>query len=118
MRDRLNALVLSGQKRATAGLWKLDYLREGERIDAVGERQALLDSDDQPLAVVEITRVESHRFSDVPFEFAIAEGEGFRSIEHWRDGHRAYYEGEGALVADDDLVVCVWMEVCSPEPLE
>ena len=32
-----------------------------------------------------------HRFRDVPWEFADAEGEGFRSIEHWRDGHQSYY---------------------------
>ena len=42
MQDRLNALVLAGDKRATAGLWNEDYVLEGEALDEVGERQALL----------------------------------------------------------------------------
>ena len=38
-----DALVLAGDKRATAGLWNEDYVLEGEALDEVGERQALLD---------------------------------------------------------------------------
>jgi len=30
MQDRLNSLVLAGDKRATAGLWNEDYAAEGE----------------------------------------------------------------------------------------
>lgn len=86
MRDRLNALVLAGTKTATAGLWKDEYEPHEEAVDVVGERQVVLDSNDEATAMVEITRVETHRFADVPWEFALAEGEGFRDIEHWRDG--------------------------------
>jgi uncharacterized protein YhfF len=111
MRDRLNALVLAGEKTATAGLWKDEYGPEDEPIDVVGEEQILLNSSDEPLAIVEITRVEALRLDAVPWEFAKAEGEGFRSIEHWRDGHRSYYDGQGVTVNDDDLVVCVWLAV-------
>ena len=111
MRARLNSLVLSGAKRATAGLWAYDYEMEGEALDEVGERQVLLDDHDRPVALVEITRVVTCRFADVPWEFAQAEGEGFRSIEHWREGHRSYYRQERVEVADDDLVVCVRFSV-------
>jgi len=65
-------------------------------------------------AVVEITRVEVHRFADVPWEFALAEGEGFRDIEHLRDGHRSYYSQEGVVVDDDDIMICVWIQVIEP----
>jgi uncharacterized protein YhfF len=44
------------------------------------KRQALLDDDGDVVAVVEITRVETHRFVDVPWEFADAEGEDFGRI--------------------------------------
>ena len=111
MRDRLTALVLAGTKTATAGLWRDEYQPEGEALDEVGERQVLLGSDDEPVAVIEITRVETHRFADVPWDFADAEGEGFTSIEHWRDGHRSFYAAQGTQVTDDDLVVCVWLRV-------
>jgi uncharacterized protein YhfF len=111
MRDRLNALVLAGTKTATAGLVKLEYEPHREVAEHVGERQVALDSGAGVCVVVEITRVETLPFIAVPWEFAEAEGEGFRDIEHWRDGHRSYYRGEGIEIADDDEVVCVWFEV-------
>jgi uncharacterized protein YhfF len=80
MPDRLNALVRSGTKTATAGLWRAECEPEGGEIDRVGERQVILDSSSGPAALVEITRVERYRFIDVPWEFALAEGEGFKSI--------------------------------------
>ena len=52
-----------------------------------------------------------HRFRDVPWEFADAEGEGFRSIEHWRDGHQSYYAKRAIAVDDTTAFVCVWFRV-------
>lgn len=111
MQDRLNALVLAGDKRATAGLWNEDYVLEGEALDEVGERQALLDDDGTLIAIIEVTRVEQVSFAEVTWEFAQEEGEGFTSIEDWRDGHRGYWTGEGIAVDDDTPVVCVWFDV-------
>jgi uncharacterized protein YhfF len=111
MRDRLNALVMSGTKTATAGLWVADYEPEGELIDRVGERQVVLDNSGAPTALVEITRVERSRFMDVPWEFASAEGEGFKSIEDWRQGHISYYAQQGFSIQDDDLMICVWLRL-------
>lgn len=111
MQDRLNALVLAGDKRATAGLWNEDYVLEGEALDEVGERQALLDDDGTLIAIIEVTRVEQVSFAEVTWEFAQEEGEGFTSLEDWRDGHRGYWTGEGIVVDDDTPVVCVWFDV-------
>lgn len=111
MRDRLNGLVLTGRKEATAGLWQQEYLDEVEALDTVGERQALLNSTGQAIAIIEITRVETCRFVDVRWELACAEGEGFHSIEHWRDGHRDYYATQGITINDDDRIVCVWFRL-------
>lgn len=110
LRQRLTALALAGTKVATAGL-EQDYVDEGEAIERVGERQALLGGDDQVVAIIEITRVETLPFFDVPWEFARAEGEGFRSIEHWREGHRSYFSEHGVDVNEDTSVVCVWFRV-------
>jgi uncharacterized protein YhfF len=111
MRRRLTALALAGTKVATAGLWQQDYVDEGEAIEVVRERQALLGDDGQVAAVMEITRVETHGLADVPWEFADAEGEGFRSIEHWREGHRSYYARRSIDVDDMTGFVCVWFRV-------
>ena len=87
MQDRLNELVLRGEKVATAGLRQYDYIDDDEALDAVGEVQVLLDGEGRAVAEIEVTRVEVHLFALVPWEFAQAEGEGFTSIEHWRDAH-------------------------------
>ena len=81
MQDRLNPLVLAGDKQATAGLWNEDYVGEDEAIDEVGEHQALLDDDSRLIAILEVTRVEKVRLAEVTWEFAQAEGEGFTSID-------------------------------------
>lgn len=103
--------MLAGEKVATAGHWRTDYVDEGELLDTVGERQVLLGQADEPVALIEITRVERIPFVEVPWEFAQAEGEGFESIQHWRDLHRRFYAEQGVEIADDDPMVCVWFDV-------
>ncbi len=105
-RDMLNSLVLSGQKRATTGLLQ-EYAQEGEVLEHVGERLALLDDDGRALTVVEITDVHVRRFADVPWEFAAAEGEGDDDLDQWRAGHRRYWAARGTPVDDDTQVVCL-----------
>lgn len=73
-----------------------------------------LDDDGNAIAIVEITRAETHRFDDVPWEFADAGGEDFRSIEHWRDGHASYYARRGIEIGKETLVVCVWFRLFDP----
>ena len=111
LRQRLTALAVVGTKVATGTLWQRDYVDEDEVIEVVGERQALLGDDDRVAAIIEITRVETHRFLDVPWEFAESEGEGFRSIEDWRERHRSYFGDLGIEVDDEMEFVCVWFRI-------
>ena len=111
MRQRLNDLILAGRKRATAGLLEHDYEAESEEPEHVGERLALLDNDRATIATLEVTRVEVVPFKDVTWEFADAEGEGFRSVEHWREGHLRYWARQGHHVDDDTAVVCLWFRL-------
>lgn len=108
MRARLNALVLEGTKRATAGT--TDDYADNER-EYVGERLALVDDHTNKIAVVEVTDTVSTTFADVPWSFAQAEGEGDVSIEAWRAGHRRYWEGEGVLVSDDLPVYLIYFRL-------
>jgi len=112
---RLTDAALAGEKIATGALLQQEYLDQQESVELPGERQVLLGGDGATAAIVEITRVETHRFLDVPWEFARDEGEGFTSIEHWRTGHRSYYEREGIDVSDDALFVCVWFRILADQ---
>ncbi len=106
MRFRLNSLVLTGSKRATAGL-RAEYEAEGERLEHVGEQLALLSNDGHQIATVEVTDVVVLPFDRVPWEFAASEGEGDADLEEWRAGHRHYWASVGTPVEGETQVVCV-----------
>ncbi|MEV1175369.1 ASCH domain-containing protein [Nonomuraea sp. NPDC049784] len=111
LRTWLTGLVLSGSKTATAGLLPLDYHAEDEEVEHVGEVLAVVDNAGAKVAEIEITKVELTPFAEVAWEFAQAEGEGFRSTEHWRETHRRYWAGQGSEVDDSTTVVCLWFRV-------
>jgi len=115
MQNRLTRAALAGEKVATGALLQQEYLDQREPVELPGERQVLLGPEGEVAAIVEVTRVETRRFIDVPWEFARDEGEGFTSIDHWRSGHRSFYEREGVIVSDLSLFVCVWFRVV-PDP--
>ncbi|MGW1771320.1 ASCH domain-containing protein [Streptomyces sp. NPDC002104] len=106
LRDRLNALVLSGTKVATTGLLDV-YVKEMEGLEFVGERLALLGSEGEFVATLEVTGVEVKPFIDVTWEHAAAEGEGDTSLEDWRAGHRRYFARTGTPVEDHTSVTCL-----------
>jgi uncharacterized protein YhfF len=111
MRTLLNGLVLSGHKRATAGLYQADYVDEGEELERPGERLALVDDDGAALAEVEVTAASLVPLSEVTWEFAEAEGEGFRSVDHWRELHTRFWTSGGAEVTDETIVTCVYFRL-------
>lgn len=106
MRTELNNLVLAGDKTATTGL-RSEYDTEGEALEHVGERLALLDDLGRQVAIVEVTEVVIRPFADVPWEFAAAEGEGDANLEEWRAGHRRFWAAAGTPVDDATSVVCL-----------
>jgi uncharacterized protein YhfF len=117
MRQRLNGLILAGRKRATAGLL-LDYLRENEELEFVGERLALVDDDQRRIATVEVVRVDTVPFGEVSWKFAQTEGEGDESLDEWREGHRRFWTSFGEVVDDATPVVLLWFElVATSEPV-
>ena len=99
-RSRLNAFVLDGTKRATAGLLA-DYA--DEPIEQVGERMPLVDDHLAPLAMLVVTAVAVVPFEGVTWEFAQAEG--FVSLGAWREAHQRFWGGR----AGD--AVCVRFEL-------
>ena len=114
LRDKLVAAILSGEKTSTTGLYE-ENVRTGEVLTTVGERSAVLDSREERVAVIETTEVIVKRMGDVDLAFAIEEGEGFETVEQWREAHVRFFEsadlaailGDPPVVVDDEtLVVC------------
>jgi uncharacterized protein YhfF len=81
------AAVLSGAKTTTSGL------AEGEEPSAqAGDRFVVEDEKDQPRAIVEITEIRVVPASEIDLGFARDEGEGFESVEDWREAHERFFE--------------------------
>lgn len=88
--DDLLELVLKGTKTATAGaLW--DYESEDEDLPEIGTMSILLDGAGEPRAVIQNTDVDVVPFDEVTAEHARLEGEGDRSLEHWREVHEQFF---------------------------
>ena len=88
LRRQLVDAVLRGEKTATAGLLEERDAPEGRP----GDRRVLLDFDDQPVAVVELTEVRVVPAGEIDLQFARDEGEGFESIDEWREAHERFFE--------------------------
>lgn len=102
-------LVLAGTKIGTASLvWM--YEARGEPVPAAGDLSIVTDWHGAPLCVIETTRVAVLAFDAVDAAFAASEGEGDRSLEHWRRVHWEFFRREctrlGRTPGGDMPVVC------------
>ena len=79
--------MLSGAKTSTAGL------AESEEPSArARDRFVLEDEKGRPRAIVEITEIRVVPASEIDPGFARDEGEGFESVEDWREAHERFFE--------------------------
>lgn len=86
-------LILQGKKTATCSLahW---YQSGQEPMPVAGHLQVVTQWDGQPVCIIEITAVSQCLYNEVSAEFAYAEGEGDRSLNHWRKTHWAFFSAE------------------------
>ncbi|HQR56169.1 MAG TPA: GNAT family N-acetyltransferase [Burkholderiaceae bacterium] len=100
-------LVLHGPKRATAGL--AEFNDQMPLVKPVaGGYSVLTERDGAPRAVIRTTVLERRPFVEVDASFAWDEGEGDRTLDDWKDGHRRYFTRELALLGrrfDESMAV-------------
>lgn len=116
--DVLLQLVRDGTKTATAGaLW--DYEAAEEPLPSVGNLAIVLDGAGEPRALIVTRAVDVVPFDQVSEEFARLEGEGDRSLEHWRREHERFFT-ESAVhdkgFSPQMPVVCEVFELIWPKP--
>lgn len=115
LRDELTQLALDGRKTTTAGLYA-ELLAEGETLSGPGDREILLDSDERPVAVIEIVECLVVRLAEVDDRDAIDEGEGYANAAEFRVAHEGFWNGylddlrrsiDPGFTIDDDTLVTV-----------
>jgi uncharacterized protein YhfF len=91
--NELAQLVLSGRKRATAGLvWSFEAA--SVPIPKGGDLSVVTNWAKTPLCIIETQRVDVVAFDEVSEEFAATEGEGDGSLQYWQQAHWAYFGRE------------------------
>jgi len=90
MADELADLVLCGEKTATSSAYEL-YKLENEPLPQAGSFDVILDSQDQAVCIVEITKVSVQPFHQVSADHAYKEGEGDKSLAYWRQVHEDFF---------------------------
>ncbi|MFI1286773.1 ASCH domain-containing protein [Streptomyces sp. NPDC020858] len=101
LRDRLVAAILDGSKTSTTTL-VVDYEHEGEPLPEVGSRSVVIDSDERPVAIIEVTGVRVVPLAQVDLAHVVDEGEGDTSVAQWRAGHEEFWHSEEMRAALED----------------
>jgi uncharacterized protein YhfF len=88
--EELLGLVLSGTKRATAGL-VADFTHDGEPLPRIGGHWIVCDAAGAPRCVLRSVELRIGPLDSVDEAFAWDEGEGDRTRAGWLEGHERYF---------------------------
>lgn len=93
LRDQLVAAILDGTKTATTGLL-VEYEVDGAPLPKIGQRSVVVDSDDQPVALIETTGVRVVVMTETDAAHAADEGEGYTTVAEWRAAHEKFWHSK------------------------
>lgn len=107
-------LVQKGVKRATSDSL-LGLQNRKERLPKIGDFTIVTNWDGEAQCIIETTKVRLKPFFSIDEEYARLEGEGDKSLEHWKKVHWDYYSRELAefdrLPRESMIVVCQEFEI-------
>ena len=110
-------LVLKGEKTATASAYDL-YAVDNDPLPQEGTFDVVLDSQDQAVCIVEVTKVSVQPFHQVSADHAYKEGEGDRTLAYWQKLHENLFSKwlheVGLHFSQDSLVVLEEFRVVYP----
>jgi uncharacterized protein YhfF len=102
------SLVLSGAKTATFTPFDSFEINR-ESIPVAGEVYVVLDSEEEPVAILEVTNVTVIPFNEIPWDLAARDGEN-ENLSDWQDKMREFLDDEADLcgfeVREDSKIVC------------
>ncbi|EKU48142.1 ASCH domain-containing protein [Staphylococcus massiliensis] len=107
--DHLVQLVKDGTKTATTSALTM-YRLDDEPMPETGDVSIILESNDEPVCIIENIAVYQKPFKEIDEDFAFKEGEGDRSLSYWRQAHIAFFEPYYAdydiSFNEDEIMVC------------
>ncbi len=88
--DNIPGVPGIGEKTATASAYDL-YAVDNDPLPQEGTFDVVLDSQDQAVCIVEVTKVSVQSFHQVSADHAYKEGEGDKSLAYWRQVHEEVF---------------------------
>ena len=79
-----------------------EFIHDHEPLPSSGRRTVLLNSDDQPVALLRYVSVSVTRLGLVTLQHVLNEGEGYKTLTEWRKIHESFWTSENMLQALDD----------------
>ena len=89
-RDRLVEAILDGRKTATTSLME-EFIHDHEPLPSSGRRTILVNSDNQPVAVLRYTSLSVTLLGLITLQHVLNEGEGYKSLTEWREAHESFW---------------------------
>ncbi len=93
--DRIAALILSGVKTTTSSL-EWERAQRNDPIEKVGDKSIILDAQQKPVCITEMTDIFITPFAQVDAAFVYNYGEGSRDMDFWNNNMWEYYVAECA----------------------
>ena len=90
------ALVLSGQKRATASSL-LSFECKGEPVPKIGDYSIITDWGGNPHCIIKTTAVIIMPYGEMTYDIAKREGED-DTLEEWQITHERFFREEGEIL--------------------
>lgn len=106
-------LVVKNIKQATAtSLWWFE--KNNEKLPEIDDIYIITDWGGKAKAIIQTTKIEKKPFNQITAAFALAEGEGDKSLEYWEKVHWAYYSREmspyNETPTNDMIIVCEYFK--------
>ena len=80
-----------------------EFIRDHEPLPSSGRRTVLLNSDNEPVAVLRYVSVNVTRLGVITLQHVLNEGEGYKSLTEWREAHESFWTSENMRQALEDL---------------
>jgi uncharacterized protein YhfF len=91
--DQISSLIVSGVKTTTSSLlWSQQ--QENWTVEKPGDKSIVLDSQGNPVCIIETTEVFVQAFNKVSADFVYHYGEGDRTMNFWNKNMWDYYAEE------------------------
>jgi len=109
--NRLAELTLTGEKRASSGLYSL-YQQYNADLPTVGTKQIVTDFNGKAKAIIENMSVDTIPFNKIPKEYAKMDmGTDVEPLEKWKKAHwnffKSFLKENGEKPSDEMLIVAV-----------